>query len=205
MPNNANLLDQFFQSRVATHTAFWIVLLVFLPYYSSLFSGSFLLNLAEMVIMLPLQMTATYLLVYWQLPRLLYQKHWVLFLISFLTTVYFFSTLSRLTNIYIVEPLTGYEGYDESLWEVLSDPLYLLKAYAPLIYAPAILFLIFKMVKDRFQQESRLNLLEKEKRTAELNFLKAQMNPHFLFNTLNNIYALSKEGAEETPEMILKL
>ena len=51
--------------------------------------------------------------------------------------------------------------------------------------------------------------LEKELRTqqleAELRFLKAQVNPHFLFNALNNIYALSFTESKKTPEMILKL
>jgi len=61
------------------------------------------------------------------------------------------------------------------------------------------------MIRDRFKQENRLTVLEKEKSNAELNFLKAQMNPHFLFNTLNNIYALARNQSPDTPEMILKL
>ena len=51
--------------------------------------------------------------------------------------------------------------------------------------------------------------LEKELKThqleAELRFLKAQVNPHFLFNALNNIYSLSFTESKKTPEMILKL
>lgn len=51
--------------------------------------------------------------------------------------------------------------------------------------------------------------LEKELKThqleAELRFLKAQVNPHFLFNTLNNIYSLSVTESKQAPEMILKL
>lgn len=39
----------------------------------------------------------------------------------------------------------------------------------------------------------------------ELNFLKSQINPHFLFNTLNNIYSLSLQKSDRSPEMILKL
>lgn len=44
-----------------------------------------------------------------------------------------------------------------------------------------------------------------EKANAELSFLKAQINPHFLFNTLNNIYALSVTNSEHTSESIMKL
>ncbi|MEJ7823240.1 MAG: histidine kinase [Chitinophagaceae bacterium] len=46
---------------------------------------------------------------------------------------------------------------------------------------------------------------DKEKTTAELQLLKAQVHPHFLFNTLNNIYSFSLENSKKTPGMILKL
>ena len=44
-----------------------------------------------------------------------------------------------------------------------------------------------------------------EKQEAELNFLKSQTNPHFLFNTLNNIYSLSRDKSDLAPESILRL
>ena len=155
--------------------------------------------------LLPIQMAATYLMIYLQMQQWLYKKHWFLFFFSMIPIAYILAVLARLANIYIAEPLTGYEGIDESVWEVISDPVYLLRAYIPTVYIPAFLFLIFKMIRDRFKQENRLAELEKEKSNAELNFLKAQMNPHFLFNTLNNIYALARNQSPDTPEMILKL
>jgi len=47
--------------------------------------------------------------------------------------------------------------------------------------------------------------LEKEKVESELKFLKSQINPHVLFNNLNNIYSLALEQSEQVPKMILKL
>lgn len=51
----------------------------------------------------------------------------------------------------------------------------------------------------------RYNKVEREKLEAELNTLKAQINPHFLFNSLNNIYSLCLVNSEKTPQLILKL
>jgi two-component system, LytTR family, sensor kinase len=48
-------------------------------------------------------------------------------------------------------------------------------------------------------------LLRIEKQAAELNYLKSQTNPHFLFNTLNNIYALARDKNDLAPESILRL
>ena len=54
--------------------------------------------------------------------------------------------------------------------------------------------------RKELEQEIKTQQLE-----AELRFLKAQVNPHFLFNALNNIYSLSFTGSDKAPEMILKL
>lgn len=62
-----------------------------------------------------------------------------------------------------------------------------------------------RSVKQWQITEKRAILAEAEKAIAELSFLKAQINPHFLYNTLNNIYTLSVIGSEKTSESIMKL
>ena len=52
---------------------------------------------------------------------------------------------------------------------------------------------------------NRLRRSEQEKLHAELMYLKAQINPHFLFNTLNNIYSLAVERSDRTPNAVLRL
>ncbi len=55
------------------------------------------------------------------------------------------------------------------------------------------------------KQNNQIISLEKEKAQAELDLLKQQINPHFLFNTLNNLYALSLQQSHKTPDSILQL
>ena len=58
---------------------------------------------------------------------------------------------------------------------------------------------------ERFELESKQKAIENERLSAEINFLKAQINPHFLFNTLNNLYYLAYTHSENTTEVISKL
>jgi hypothetical protein len=64
---------------------------------------------------------------------------------------------------------------------------------------------MLRFAVDWFELEARKKEVENEKLTAELNFLKAQINPHFLFNTLNNLYYLAYSKSENTTEVIAKL
>lgn len=69
--------------------------------------------------------------------------------------------------------------------------------------------IVFFAVARNIYNNSRLrkknNQLRIEKKEAELNYLKAQTNPHFLFNTLNNIYSLARDKSDLAPESILRL
>lgn len=64
---------------------------------------------------------------------------------------------------------------------------------------------VLKFMTDWFINEKIKSNLENEKLIAELAFLKSQINPHFLFNSLNNIYSLAYQKSAKTPEAILKL
>ena len=75
----------------------------------------------------------------------------------------------------------------------------------------AVFLLIFvfstgiKVINQWLRSEQRNKEIAHEKLQAELSFLKAQINPHFLFNTLNNIYALASSQSEQTAPAVMKL
>ncbi len=62
-----------------------------------------------------------------------------------------------------------------------------------------------RVTGDWYKMDKRRKEIENEKLLTELNLLKTQVNPHFFFNTLNNIYSLAIQKSEKTPEAIVKL
>lgn len=62
-----------------------------------------------------------------------------------------------------------------------------------------------KLIRNRHHQREVEQRLVKEKLESELHFLRAQINPHFFFNTLNNIYGLARKKSEHTAEVVMRL
>lgn len=71
----------------------------------------------------------------------------------------------------------------------------------------SILFIstIYKTIRDSSKRDNEQVELKNKQLESEMKFLKSQINPHFLFNALNNIYTLAQLQSENTPEIILKL
>jgi len=72
-------------------------------------------------------------------------------------------------------------------------------------YFPAMALLAWESHQERRKEQERMAVLEREKVSTELKFLKAQINPHFLFNTLNNLYSYVVTNSPKAPDMVLQL
>ena len=68
-----------------------------------------------------------------------------------------------------------------------------------------ILSMTLKFLKDWYDDQQSKRDLQKMQLQSELKFLKTQINPHFLFNSLNSLYVLALKKSEETPKAIVKL
>lgn len=199
------VLDYISQSSVLSHLLFWSVLFSVFVILATVNSGSFVTSVTNYLGLFPLQIVSAYLLNYYQVPRLLLrQKYWA-FGISLFFSIYLFAALGRISIVYIVEPIVREDFVQESIVEILQDTAYLFSAYFPAVYIYALVMLLIKAFKRRFEEKHHIEILQKEKATNELKFLRAQIQPHFLFNTLNNLYALTLAKSDLAPEVVLKL
>ncbi|MFC2135291.1 sensor histidine kinase [Bacteroidota bacterium] len=111
----------------------------------------------------------------------------------------------RIITKYISPALFYSEQYQARAAEIaFFSPLYIM-SHTFSIYSVVFLVAFIKLVKQWYDDQQKKQQLSQEKLEAELKYLKAQINPHVLFNVLNNLYGLSLAGSKQTPEMILKL
>ena len=136
---------------------------------------------------------AAFVINYFLLPRFLYKKrylHFVIYVILLIALVIFVEE-AVIEQIYFPDTRgKHFLGVFFSLWGVL----------------PVITILCgFKFAWDALGIQKEVEGLKNTLKESELQFLKSQINPHFLFNNLNNLYAHAIENSPKTPEIILSL
>ncbi|MEM1358481.1 MAG: sensor histidine kinase, partial [Bacteroidota bacterium] len=115
------------------------------------------------------------------------------------------SVLARFLNIYIGEALLYPDAPNENLLEIIMRPRETMDIYLGRFLPFTFWFVFVKIGIDQLRSQQQVAQLKQEKTAAELSFLKAQIHPHFLFNTLNNLYTLTLEKSDEAPEVVVKL
>jgi two-component system LytT family sensor kinase len=200
------LINNILQKRWLSHVLFWITLLVFYTLAMQGSYGSIYKSFSRNAILLLPQIVASYYIIYFLNPTFLYKKKYILFGILFLIGTYVFSILARVLVIYVIEGLYREPPFmQESFLEIAMNVKRLYREFFYQVYLPVFLVVSIKLLKERFEEKSRRQLLEKEKVIAELNFMRAQIHPHFLFNTLNNLYVLTLQKSDKASETVLKL
>lgn len=181
------------------HALFWIVIYFLWAFMKSSGGRNYLIYLQVNLINVPLYMAAYYLLKHIQLPHLYNRDRIVLFGLSLLFSSILLYTVWRLAGVVWLDELRGLRRQIR----FMSFADYLIQTVQ--FYSPAMALLAWELHHERQRELKRIHQLEKEKITTELKFLKAQLNPHFLFNTLNNLYSFVVNGSPKAPDMILRL
>jgi len=181
------------------HLSFWCVYLSFFLYQITSRVKELEWNEAILrsTVHVAFNMGIAYLNYFLFLPRFLKHKKFELYLVEFVLSFAVLMFLRVHLQRYMVD---GYAREAEYFYSML----YVVQATATTLFVVIFVGLL-RFAKDWFDLETRKKEMENEKLTAELNFLKAQINPHFLFNTLNNLYYLAYTKSENTTEVIAKL
>jgi len=152
------------------------------------------------------QIALTYVLIFWLLPNYFYKKKnyflvgaiTVGMLLAFYIVAAIFKYSPAVYNLIVGMTGGGAISLLAMMQVVIIDQL----SSLPIVLGFA---LMIKLVKRWWLKQKETEQLSKEKTKAELQLLKAQIHPHFLFNTLNNIYFFTLTNSVQAPLMIKKL
>ena len=193
--------------RAGLHITFWTVYLlqdILLQYTWNMndlsLGNQFWRAVGTAFIVLPPKLMVVYYFIYRIVPKMGSVKtHQVWFITKGVAVFTAGLLLFRLLGIYFVNPLM-YHNPPGNFFYIRDIFVALLQ----IGYVTSIAIAV-KFARLRQQSMERDKILIKEKLETELKFLRNQTNPHFLMNTLNNIYALARKKSDDAPEAILKL
>lgn len=156
-------------------------------------------DITHSLLILFIHVLACYALIYFLLPRYLLKAKYLLFLAGVILIGFAIVQVSRFIDTFIAPLLDQSANY--------QPPPYYTSIYNGLISAIKIIAVAagLKLVKHWWLKQKEKERLEKEKVDAELQLLKSQIHPSFLFSTLNNIHSFSLKASSKAPEMLLKL
>ncbi len=187
--------------RVGLHILFWVAILVWRANGDYLTKAPFEKFVYLNLMRIPMMVVATYTVIYYLLPKLIIEKKqylkFTLYLVITLWTATFIEmelTKSSLMKV-LLQPLSIYQ------YKVLTQ----LHPYRNSFLLLAIIGIAsqIRFFKLYLAQEKKGHQLIQEKLETQYAFLKAQVNPHFLFNALNNIYSMAVQ--KEQKEIALGL
>jgi len=195
--------------QIIIHIAAWVCFLmvpfVFYPrprefsfFTEKYFLGSFIITNSLLI-------TFYYLNTFFFIPKWLDQKKFLIYGLIILVLLIFFGCLPRIYHYFFngwqsPPPGPRPSGRPRNFQQPLLQPGNIAVFLLIFVFSTGI-----KVINQWLRSEQRNKEIANEKVNAELSFLKAQINPHFLFNTLNNIYALASAQSEKTAPAVMKL
>ena len=187
---------RFFSQKKVYHTLFWAALLTVLTAYDLLFTDrSVATAIGHGLIVVFVYALVVYFNLLYLIPNYL-SKSKLLHYFGLLTLSVLIITPIEALILYLI-----YSGNETAQTNVITNlNLYFIP---PLLIAAG--STLFKIINDWFRNLREKQELEKRTMQSELRFLKSQINPHFLFNTLNSLYALTLKKSDNAPEIVIKL
>ena len=193
-------------AQVLLHIIFWCGVLLFFTYFFGFESNDDNFILSFSLFLMPITIAATYVSIYKLIPDYLVRKRYFLFGLYSIYTLIISGYLIFVSVFFGLGYLSSFEY--SNMTPVSRNLFFVMIA----VYLIVIIVSAFKLLKLNLKHAEKTKKLETKiletqlkLKEQELNYLKMQIHPHFLFNTLNTMYGFALKKADETPEMILKL
>ena len=183
------------QIRILSHVFFWVFLYILDVLIFGFGSADFNHFLKLALVEVPPQILLAYFIMYWIIPTYVAKK---LFAESLLFIVIAFAVSGFIGHLLFIS-FSIYSS-DIPIWNL---PKISVRGFYALLHAS--IAVAIKLVKLWYDNEKRVSEMEKNKLETELKMLKDQVNPHFMFNTLNNLYGLIGKNPIHAQESVLGL
>lgn len=187
------------RKRWILHVVFWLVILLIYGIFYGRRNSNYFQTLFFVGLLMPVVVGTTYFFNYYLIPRFLILGRYGFFILySFyaILTALFLSMLVALLTFLIMAELRV-----QNMSPASVDIFFLLASLLMVVFFGVAI----KMLLHWRESKEEYQKLMRDKVEAELKFLKVQLNPHFLFNTLNNLYYLTTEKSDKAPQAILQL
>lgn len=192
--------------RVVTHAIFWALSLGYLTLFFGRISSDYVFSFRFACLLLPIVVGTTYFINYSLIPKYLVNKRYGKFLLYFIYTLLFSVYFEMVVLVFVFIAFANYQY--QNLGPVAGDFIFqAVGLYTIVFLGTSIKVVKYWMKSERDQAQLRSATLEAELKLkeAELQLLKGQIHPHFLFNTLNNLYGLALERSDIVPDSIIRL
>ncbi|NHM07281.1 histidine kinase [Flavobacterium sp. CYK-4] len=153
-------------------------------------------NKFDLVKDISLQILTVYLVIYGLIPRLYFKKRYLLFFVTAVVVCILTAGLNNYLSIFYIRSVEP--GF------VVKSELINWIAHTMTHLTVTILFTIIILIEHYINKEQQNQRIEKERLQYELNFLKSQINPHFMFNAINSIYFLMDKDLGQAKEVMLR-
>ena len=196
------------KSNLTYNILYWMIAWVFLSWFFTRLTKEYSYTLLFSTLLMLLAIGTTYTFNYYLIPRFLLTKKYVRFILLTLFTG-LMSLWLELLGIWAIflYLLRRFETAGQGL-PFFIDPVFLFAGLYFVIIAGVVIHMVrrsFSMQEQHLKLENLRLDMGKRLAEAELNSMKTQFHPHFLFNTLNNLYWLTLTKSDDAPRLVLKI
>jgi hypothetical protein len=192
--------------KAGQHLLFWVTSYLFFILFFGRANRDYQTTIIFASLLFPLAMGTSYFLNDYLIPRFLFKGNYWRFLLFLFYTFVFTLWAELVISMFVFVIVSDFQVY--KLDPTSFDVVFLVVG----LYFIILAFVAIEQVKRAFAIKKENTRLEKSQletnlklRESELKLLRAQIHPHFLFNTLNNLYGLALEKSDLAPELVLKL